>query len=120
MSITHGKKKTNTTPLIIKKGSAALCQLPTQKTVIKLITKNVKYDAEFTLCRVCFFATTKKYGTKAIKSKRVKGKGNGTNEIPKRIPDNIKRSISFLLSFFSSGVKSCLANKNFKVYFFFL
>jgi hypothetical protein len=43
----------------------------------------------FTLRSVCLFVTTKKYGTKAMKSKSGKGNGNGVNEIPNKTPARI-------------------------------
>jgi hypothetical protein len=44
------------------------------------------------------------------KRSRVKGNGNGVNEIPVKIPDEIRRSLSFLKEDFSDSDNLLLGN----------
>lgn len=59
---------------------------------------------------VFLFSITKKYGMNEKKRSRVKGNGNGVNEMPVKIPDKIRRSLSFLKEDFSDSDNLLLRN----------
>jgi hypothetical protein len=82
-----------------------------------MLKKKAKRNVALLIDRsVVLLLITMKYGISPTKIKRVNGKGNGVNEIPRIIPEKIKSSPSFLICFFSSGVTGVLYfDNNFKL-----